>query len=130
MSDTIKDKVQPQPKQEQSKEDNVNKVKSKDYNSIERNPTLMSIDEAIKHCEEKSCGNNTCALEHKQLEKWLIELKELKEQKPSWSKEDKKNLNWVINVWNRVRRGGDAQTTPAQMKMLENWLKSLKSKQN
>ena len=30
---------------------------------------LMSLDEAIEHCKEKSCGNNACALEHKQLEK-------------------------------------------------------------
>ena len=38
----------------------------------------MTIDEAIKHCEEKSCGNNACALEHKQLAEWLNELKELR----------------------------------------------------
>lgn len=39
---------------------------------------MMTIDEAIKHCEEKSCGNNACALEHKQLAEWLNELKELR----------------------------------------------------
>ena len=36
----------------------------------------MTLDEAIKHCEEKSCGNSKCALEHRQLAEWLEELKE------------------------------------------------------
>ena len=55
--------------------------------------TPMSLDEAIEHCKEKSCANNACALEHKQLEKWLAELKELKEQTPAeWSEEDEKYL--------------------------------------
>lgn len=44
------------------------------------------------------------------------------------SKEDIENLNWVINVWNRLRRGGDAQTTPNQMEYLENWMKNLMEK--
>lgn len=39
----------------------------------------MSLEEAISHCEEKSHQSNTlCALDHKQLKAWLIELKELK----------------------------------------------------
>jgi len=42
--------------------------------------------------------------------------------------EDIRNLNWVINVWNRLRRGGDAQTTPNQMEYLENWMKNLMEK--
>ena len=64
----------------------------KQLKKIEQKPATMSLDEAIEHCKEKSCGNNACALEHKQLEKWLIELKELKEQKPAaWSDEDEKN---------------------------------------
>ena len=44
------------------------------------------------------------------------------------SKKDIENLNWVINVWNRLRRGGDAQTTPNQMEYLENWMKNLMEK--
>ena len=36
----------------------------------------MSLDEAIEHCKEKSCGNNTCVLEHKQLAEWLEELQQ------------------------------------------------------
>ena len=62
----------------------------------------MSLDEAIEHCKEKSCGNNACALEHKQLEKWLTELKELKEQKPAeWSEEDEnmiKRIKEYLNI--------------------------------
>lgn len=35
----------------------------------------MTLEEAIKHCKEKSCGESQCALEHKQLAEWLMELK-------------------------------------------------------
>ena len=52
----------------------------KELKKIEQKYATMSLDEAIEHCKEKSCGNHACALEHKQLEKWLTELKELKEQ--------------------------------------------------
>lgn len=40
----------------------------------------MTLDEAIKHCKEKSCSNTECAKEHKQLGEWLIELKQRREQ--------------------------------------------------
>lgn len=37
----------------------------------------MTLEEAIKHCEEKACAeeNEECAKEHRQLRDWLIELK-------------------------------------------------------
>lgn len=35
---------------------------------------MMTLDEAIKHCQEKSCGDSDCAKEHKQLSEWLKEL--------------------------------------------------------
>lgn len=37
----------------------------------------MTIDEAIKHCQEVSysCNRKGCSLEHTQLANWLIELK-------------------------------------------------------
>lgn len=35
---------------------------------------MMTLEEAIMHCQEKSCGNSECALEHKQLAEWLREL--------------------------------------------------------
>lgn len=34
----------------------------------------MTLEEAIMHCQEKSCGKSECALEHKQLAEWLREL--------------------------------------------------------
>lgn len=33
----------------------------KELKKVEQKPTTMSLDEAIKHCKEKSCGNNACA---------------------------------------------------------------------
>lgn len=40
----------------------------------------MTLDEAIKHCKEKSNGCSKCAYEHKLLYEWLSELKELREK--------------------------------------------------
>jgi hypothetical protein len=45
----------------------------------------MTLDEAIKHCEEviseqKSCNMMDCANEHIQLRDWLLELKEYREK--------------------------------------------------
>lgn len=37
----------------------------------------MTLDEAIKHCNEK-IDNTPCGLEHRQLMDWLLELKTLK----------------------------------------------------
>lgn len=36
----------------------------------------MTLEEAIKHCKEKACGNTQCALEHQQLAEWLQELQQ------------------------------------------------------
>ena len=38
----------------------------------------MTLDEAIKHCEDKSAGCSECANEHRQLAEWLKELKLLR----------------------------------------------------
>lgn len=35
----------------------------------------MTLDEAIKHCEEIACDSEQCRLEHLQLAQWLKELK-------------------------------------------------------
>ena len=40
----------------------------------------MTLDEAIKHCEEKGCSNTECAAEHRQLAKWLKELKKTRNE--------------------------------------------------
>ena len=41
---------------------------------------MMNLDEAIKHCEEKGCGDTKCAAEHRQLAEWLKEVKELRSE--------------------------------------------------
>ena len=40
----------------------------------------MKLEEAIQHCKEvaENCDNEQCAADHKQLARWLQELKELK----------------------------------------------------
>lgn len=48
----------------------------------------MTLDEAIKHCEEIACDNTNCALEHKQLAEWLNELRSLKSTKEEPASED------------------------------------------
>ena len=40
---------------------------------------IMTLEEAIEHCEEKSCDNSECGKQHKQLKEWLLELKQYKE---------------------------------------------------
>ena len=70
--------------------------------------STMSLDEAIKHCEEKSCSNNACALEHKQLAEWLKELKELKEFKNlvCYINNKRNEINFYYNSrevsWNEI----------------------------
>ena len=39
---------------------------------------MMTLNEAIRHAEEKACGNTECAEECGQLAEWLKELKELR----------------------------------------------------
>lgn len=39
----------------------------------------MTLDEAIKHCEEIVCKNDECKEDHKQLASWLKELKCLRQ---------------------------------------------------
>lgn len=40
-----------------------------------RKAALLTLDEAIKHCDEKARGNDSCAFEHAQLGVWLEELR-------------------------------------------------------
>lgn len=48
----------------------------------------MTLEEAIKHCHEKSC-NTKCGREHKQLAQWLEELLEFRKtvQYGKWKRE-------------------------------------------
>ena len=41
----------------------------------------MTLNEAIKHCEEIATGTSECAVEHKQLAEWLKELEQYQKQK-------------------------------------------------
>ena len=40
----------------------------------------MTLEDAIKHCEDKACGTSLCNKEHKQLAKWLKELKQYRKR--------------------------------------------------
>ena len=58
---------------------------------------MMTLDEAIKHCNEVACKHDECAMEHKQLAQWLMELKGYKEQKLTDKVEPKFEVgDWVI----------------------------------
>lgn len=41
---------------------------------------MMTLNEAIQHCQEKSCDNTGCAKDHQQLGEWLLELKHYREK--------------------------------------------------
>ena len=75
---------------------------------------MLTLDEAIKHCEEKTkelreqpfkekmdiedvAACEECAEEHEQLAEWLKELKELKENKGEWSdlSTDGRHIGWI-----------------------------------
>lgn len=46
----------------------------------------MTLDQAIKHCEEKAeCKDSECSKEHAQLAEWLKELKYYREQRQKWA---------------------------------------------
>ncbi len=61
----------------------------------------MTIDEAIKHCNEvvseESCkdtaSNKACGSEHKQLAEWLVELKRTREQLKEKQRELRKDID-------------------------------------
>ena len=56
---------------------------------------MKTIDGAIKHCEDVAescaCLDKECSEEHKQLAKWLLELREYKELEPAISMLKAKN---------------------------------------
>lgn len=39
----------------------------------------MTLDEAIRHCEEVAAGDGECAGEHRQLAGWLTELRQYRQ---------------------------------------------------
>ena len=104
-------------------------AKKKEPKKIEQ-PKLTEFEDAIKDMmddyRDAIDDNDATVEEVKERAAYLLSL--IPQKPAAWSEEDKRNLNWVINVWNRLRRGGDAQTTPSQMEYLENFLKSLKDR--
>ena len=54
--------------------------KSKNGENSYNGGLTMTLQEAIKHCEEKASDCNKCADEHRQLAEWLLELKERRER--------------------------------------------------
>ena len=60
-------------------EANGYKWNGKEVVKVEEEIEPMTLEEAIKHCEEKACDNTECGREHKQLAEWLKELNQWRE---------------------------------------------------
>lgn len=103
---------------------NVEVIKEEKVDNADK-VELMSLDEAIKHCNEKSCRNNACALEHKQIEKWLTELKEIKEQNHVWGEDDEMRY---INLIRLVKYSSENDVTKESFINFINKLKSFKDR--
>ena len=73
----------------------------------------MTLDEAIKHCEEKALCGDACGLEHKQLAEWLKELKgyrmdeETKLDKTTVTSVLEKLLNTAKDDLEKIRNADD-----------------------
>lgn len=65
---------------------------------------MMTLDEAIRHCEEKSCDNSECSKEHKQLAEWLKELKSIKETPKLSDGIDPTNLGFTSEQIQAIER--------------------------
>ena len=73
---------------------------------------MMTLDEAITHCQEKSCGDTECSREHKQLGEWLVELKQRREQEESVSEDlEKFAEEWDESLYrsNAIKAGAKWQ---------------------
>ena len=55
----------------------------------------MTLDDAIKHAEEKAYGNTECAEEHKQLAEWLKELKWRRVKMDNFARACESYRSWV-----------------------------------
>ena len=56
---------------------------------------MLTLDEAIRHAEEKACGNTGCAEEHRQLAKWLKELKWRRVKMDNFARACESYRSWV-----------------------------------
>lgn len=66
-----------------------------------KNHKLMTLEEAILHCEgKKPCGDSACALELKQLAEWLTELQQYRNRWKDKTELPKENVP-IIAYWSR-----------------------------
>ena len=65
---------------------------------------MMTLEEAIIHCNEKACDDSICALEHKQLAEWLEELKKTKEVIKSLKSQNtwKPSEKQIMSLYNSI----------------------------
>ena len=64
---------------------------------------MMSLEEAIQHCKEKEDDCTQCGAEHRQLRKWLEELKQYKSRKSDCAKG---NTSVLIKNWDLPKSDG------------------------
>ena len=95
----------------------------------------LTLDEAIKHCEEKT-DCTQCGEEHRQLAEWLRELqkyKDLKEQDRLVVLPEGMNLRKLLNILD-----GNSSSCPSEYNLInrcelscfECWLAALKGAEN
>ena len=56
---------------------------------------MMTLNEAIRHAEEKACGNTGCAEEYGQLTEWLKELKWRRVKMDNFARACESYRSWV-----------------------------------
>ena len=56
---------------------------------------MMTLNEAIRHAEEKACGNTGCAEEYGQLAEWLKELKWRRVKMDNFARACESYRSWV-----------------------------------
>lgn len=88
----------------------------------------MTLEEAIKHCEEKGRGCTECAADHRQLSNWLKELKNLRRKQPqnTWKPSDEQ-IKVCKEVYADIlsAKGFDLGTVNSELNRLEEQLKKL-----
>ena len=56
---------------------------------------MMTLNEAIRHAEEKACGNTACTEEYRQLAEWLKELKWRRVKMDNFARACESYRSWV-----------------------------------
>lgn len=65
----------------------------------------MTLEEAIKHCEEKAQGCDACSQEYRELAEWLKELQENKRAAKEFGirLEDHRDYEWLVNQVEKIK---------------------------